>query len=196
MKNLLILLSLTVLFTACNSNNKIKQSEVNLSLETTLNKSQKAWVEKTLSELSVREMAGQVVLKWTAGNYIATESDYFDNEVKVVESGIGGIWLMGGLPYERAAKLNELQKHAKIPLLVFDGDGLGIKQFTNERDKWWLRSGGTDVPPAMAYGAIGDTIAVKEAGKIIGLEARATGLHIRGDPGLNVLPLVKKCITQ
>jgi predicted component of type VI protein secretion system len=62
MKNLLILLSLTVLFTACNSNNKIKQSEVNLSLETTLNKSQKAWVEKTLSELSVREMAGQVVL--------------------------------------------------------------------------------------------------------------------------------------
>lgn len=178
MKNLLTLLLLTILFTACNSNNKAKLSKENFSLKTTLDKNQKEWVEKTLSELSIREMAGQVVLEWTAGSYLAIESDNYEDEVKVVESGIGGLWIMGGHPYEIAAKINELQKHAKVPLLVMGPGGLGKKLFTNERDKWWLRTGGTDMPPALAYGAIGDTVAAKEAGKIIGLESRAIGSHI------------------
>lgn len=177
MKNLIILLLLTILFTACNNNNKEKQSEIILRIESTLDKKQIEWVEKTLSELSIREMAGQVVLEWTAGNYISVKSDNFDNEVKVVESGIGGLWIMGGHPYERAARTNELQKHAKVPLFVIGGASFGQKLYTNESDIWWLRTGGTDIPPAMAYGAIGDPIAANEAGKIMGLEARATGEH-------------------
>jgi len=177
MKNLFTIFLLSMLFTACDSNNKAKLSKENLRLKTTLDKNQKDWVEKTLSELSIREMAGQVVVEWTAGNYLAVESDSYEDEVKVVKSGIGGLWIMGGHPYERAARINELQKHAKVPLLVLGFDELGKKLFTNERDKWWLRSGGTDLPPAMAYGAIGDTVAAREAGNIIGLEAKATGLH-------------------
>lgn len=177
MKNIHIFLSLAVLFTACNNNYTEKHSEENLSLKTKLDKSQKEWVEKTLSELSIREMTGQVVLEWTAGGYLAIESDSYDEEVKVVESGIGGLWIMGGHPYERAARTNELQKQAKVPLLVIGLEELGTKLFTNEMDKSWLRSGGTDMPPAIAYGAIGDTVAAKEAGKIIGLEARAIGFH-------------------
>ncbi len=177
MKSILIYLSLTFLFSACNSQNEAEQTKGNISLKTTLDKHQQEWVENTLSELSIREMAGQVVLEWTAGNYLAVESDSYEEEVEVVESGIGGLWIMGGHPYERAARINELQKHAKLPLLVLGFEGFGKKLFTNERDKWWLRSGGTDIPPALAYGAIGDTVAAKEAGKIIGLEDRAVGLH-------------------
>lgn len=177
MKNLLALLLLSILFTACDSNKEAKLSKENPGLKTTLDKNQKEWVEKTLSELSIREMAGQVVLEWTAGSYLAIESDNYEDEVKVVESGIGGLWIMGGHPYERAARTNELQKHAKVPLLVMGFEELGKKLFTNERDKSWLRSGGTDLPPALAYGAIGDTVAAREAGNIIGLEAKATGLH-------------------
>ena len=180
MKNILIFLFLTILISACNRNNKAKLSEANLSLNTTLNKSQVEWVEKTLSELSIREMAGQVVLEWTAGSYLAVDSDSYEAEVKVVESGIGGLWIMGGHPYERAARINELQKHAKVPLLVMGNEELGMKLFTNERDKWWLRTGGTDWPPVIAYGAIGDPIAAKEAGKIFGLEARSVGTHTVG----------------
>lgn len=177
MKNLLALLVLTILLTACSSNNKKKQTMTNISLKTTLDKSQHDWVEKTLSELSIREMAGQVVLEWTAGSYFAVGSEGYEEEVKIVESGIGGLWIMGGHPYERAARTNELQKYAKVPLLVYGADGLGHKLYTNEMDKSWLRTGGTDMPPAIAYGAIGDPIAAKEAGRIIGLEARAIGLH-------------------
>ncbi len=187
MKKPFVLLCLVVLPIVCNNQIMAKQSELNFNLRTALDKNQKAWVEKILSELSIREMTGQVVLEWTAGNYICVESDDFDNEIKVVESGIGGIWLMGGSPFERAARANELQKHAKIPLLVLDSEAFGKKQFANYGGRLWLRGGGTDIPPALAYGAIGDTIAAKEAAKIIGLEARATGLHITCDPDATVL---------
>ena len=177
MKYRLYLISLAILIAACDKN-QVEQSEVDFNLESGLVRSQQEWVEKTLSDLSIREMAGQVVLEWTAGNYFAIESDSHEEEVKVVKSGIGGLWIMGGHPYEKAARTNELQKHAKVPLLIIGFEELGKKLFTNERDKWWLRSGGTDLPPAMAYGAIGDTVAAKEAGKIIGLESRAIGIQI------------------
>ncbi len=182
MKHILIFLSLTVLFSACNSQNRAK----NISLKTTLDKHQYQWVEKTLSELSIREMAGQVVMEWYAGSYIPIESDDFDNEIKVVDSGIGGIWFMGGGPYERAAKANEFQKHAKIPLLVTGWEGLGKKLLQIAEFRYWARGGGTDLPPAMD-GAIGDPIAAKEAGKILGIELRAIGDHIAGSPEVNVL---------
>jgi len=187
MKNILIFLSLTVLFVACNSHNKAKQSEVNLNLETTLDKNQKEWVERTLSEMSIREMTGQVVMKWSAGSYVPIDSDDFDNEIKVVDSGIGGIWFMGGSPYERAARTNEFQKHAKIPLLVTGWEGLGKKLLEVEEYRYWARGGGTDLPPAMAYGAIGDPVTAKEAGRILGMELRAIGDHIAGTPEVNVL---------
>ncbi len=187
MKYIFIFLSLTVLLVACNSDKKAKHSEVNLSLKSTLDKNQKEWVEKTLSELSIREMAGQVVMDWCGGGYIPIESDDFDYEIKVIESGHGGIWFMGGGPYDRAAKTNELQKYAKIPLLITGWDGLGSKLFQIAEFRRWARGGGTDLPPALAYGAIGDPIAAKESGRIIGIELRATGNHIVGIPEVNVL---------
>ena len=176
MKNILIYSFLIILITACNSNNNAKQSEANISLKTTLDKNQKEWVEKTLSELSVREMTGQIVMEWTDGNYIAVESDDFDNEVKVVESGLGGIWFMGGSPIERAAKANALQKHAKVPLLVSGFESFGKK----------FLQGGTDLPPALAYGAIGDPEVVKESARINGIELSSIGDHI-GNPEAAVL---------
>ncbi len=187
MKNILILIFLTVFFTACNIHNKGRQSEVNLNLETGLDENQEEWVERTLSELTIREMAGQVVMEWYGGGYIPVESDDFDNEIKVVDSGIGGIWFMGGGPYERAAKANELQKHAKIPLLVTGWEGLGKKLLQIAEFRYWARGGGTDLPPALAYGAIGDPVAAKEAGMILGIELRAIGDHIAGNPEVNVL---------
>ena len=184
---LLFVLLLIVSLIACNNENKAKQSEVNFSLETTLDKDQKEWVEQTLSELTVREMAGQVVMEWYAGSYTPIESDEFDNEKKVIESGIGGIWFMGGGPYERAAKVNELQKYAKIPLLVTGYGGFGKKLMQIAEYNWWARGGGTDLPPALAYGAIGDTVAVKESARILGIESRATGDRIAGYPEVNLL---------
>lgn len=187
MKNILICLSLTILIVACNNQNKAKESEVNLNLKNTLDKTQIEWVERTLSELSVRELASQVVMDWCGGGYTPIDSENFDYEIKVIESGHGGVWFMGGGPFERTAKTNELQRHANIPLLVTGWEGLGKKLLQIAEYRYWARGGGTDLPPALAFGAIGDPVVAKEIGKILGTELRALGDHIAGTPEVNVL---------
>ncbi len=151
-----------------------------------LDPGQRAWVDNTLASLSVPEMAGQVVVAWIPGSYVSSDSEAFDEALKLVDRGVGGLWMMGGLPHARAAKANALQRRSKIPLLVL-GSGLGTQLYGAPRDTWML-GGGTDIPSAMAYGAIGDPAAVLEAGRIAGLEARATGANLLNDGGgANVL---------
>lgn len=157
-----------------------------LGPESPLDAEGRAWVERTLSQLTVREMAGQVTMLWTPGNYLSVESDAFEKNVRAIEGGAGGFYMMGGLPHARTAKLNALQSHAKIPLLSI-GWGMGKQFYAAPRDRWIL-GGGTDIPSAMAYGAIGDPSAIREAGRIIGTESRATGVNfIDDDGGGNVL---------
>jgi beta-N-acetylhexosaminidase len=186
MKHILYLLFLGLLIVACNSNENADRSEEALKQDDRLDRSQKEWVEKTLAELTVREMAGQVVMDWFSGSYTPVESDAFDRELNVIESGIGGIWFMGGSPNERAARANEFQKHAKIPLLVSGFESLGKKFLQIAEYRRWARGGGTDLPSALAYGATGDPELVKESARINGLELRAVGDHI-GNPEAAVL---------
>ena len=143
-----------------------------------LDEEQSAWVEKTLAGLSVREMAGQLMMDWTPGGYAAIESDQFDRSVRNVEGGVGGLWVMGGLPYTRAAKINELQARAKVPLLVMTSGDLGKRQMALPRV-----GGGTDVPSALALSAAGEATFVREAARIIGQEARGTGSNMISDNG-------------
>lgn len=156
-----------------------------LGPEAPLGAERREWVERTLSQLTIREMAGQVTMLWTPGNYLSTDSDDFDLAVKGIESGAGGFYMMGGLPHARTVKLNALQAHAEIPLLSI-GWGLGRQFFAARRDLWML-GGGTDLPSDMAYAAIGDLSAVREAGRIVGLESRATGVNFVEDAGVTLL---------
>lgn len=177
---------LSVLIAACSNNDKASQTQVNLKRVTTLDKNQQEWIERTLSEMSTHELAAQVVMDWYGGNYTPVESDEFDRERKEVEGGTGGIWFMRGGPYDQAAKSNALQKHAKVPLLVTNFEGLGKKLFENAESMVYASASGTDIPPALAYGAIGDPLAVKEAGRIAGKELRAAGNIVVGGPEVNV----------
>lgn len=156
-----------------------------LGPEGPLDTERREWVEQTLSQLTVREMAGQVTMLWTPGNYLSIDSDEFDLAVRGIESGAGGFYSMGGLPHARTAKLNALQSHAKIPLLSI-GMGLGRQLFAARRDVWML-GGGTDMPSNIAYAAFGEVSAVREAGRIVGLESRATGVNFVEDAGATLL---------
>lgn len=152
-----------------------------------LDPAQKAWVEKTLGSLSVRQMAGQLMWDWTPGSYDSLDSDSMESSIEDVEGGVGGIWLMSGLPYERAAKANALQAKAHVPLIVMYDSALGHRQMGPHYDSWIL-GGGTDIPPAMAFGATDDPGLLREAARIIGTEARATGGHmVNDDGGINLL---------
>ena len=185
MKCRLYLIYLIIFIANCD-NKELEQFDADFNIETGLNTSQQEWVENILSELSIREMTGQVIMDWFGGSYTPVESEAFDKEANLIESGLGGVWFMGGGPIERAAKANALQKHAKVPLLVSGFESFGKKFLQVAELRYWARGGGTDLPPALAYGAINDSRIVKESARINGIELRAIGDHI-GNPEAAVL---------
>ncbi|UCF18403.1 MAG: hypothetical protein JSU87_10670 [Gemmatimonadota bacterium] len=151
----------------------------------------RAWVERTLSSLSLREKVGQLVFVWIPGGYASTSSGEFaELERKVVEGGIGGVAISVGLPHAYAAKLNALQKRARVPLLVasdFESGGPGMRLGGVYALPYLLDlGGGTMFPPTMAFGAIGEESFAYELGRITGLEARAVGVHLTFAPVLDV----------
>ncbi|HEX2076531.1 MAG TPA: glycoside hydrolase family 3 N-terminal domain-containing protein [Longimicrobium sp.] len=150
----------------------------------------RAWVERTLASLSLREKAGQIVFPWTGGEYVAQESPQMARLLELVEQeGIGGIVISIGMPHSYAAKLNAIQRRAKVPLLVTtdmeSGPGMRLG------GGWTLPhllplGGGTVFPPVMALGAAGSDTLAREVGRVIGTEARAVGVHMTFAPVLDV----------
>jgi beta-glucosidase-like glycosyl hydrolase/CubicO group peptidase (beta-lactamase class C family) len=151
----------------------------------------RAWVEETLARLSNRELAGQLVIQWIPGGYVAPSSpDFADLEAWVVEDGIGGVLPSIGTPHAYVAKLNALQERARIPLLVaadFENGGPGMRiNGSYALPSMLPQGGGTVFPPTMAFGAIGDERFAFEYGRITAREARATGVHMLFAPVLDV----------
>lgn len=149
-----------------------------------------AWVEQTLASLSLREKVGQLMMPWVAGNYVALDSEDFDTLVAWVErDGIGGLVMSVGMPHSYAAKLNALQRRARVPLLVAsdmeNGPGMrmgGIYSFPH----LLAQDGGTEFPSTMAIGATGSDSLAYALGRATAREARAVGVHMVFGPVLDV----------
>jgi beta-N-acetylhexosaminidase len=157
---------------------------------TELDAEARAWVERTLASLSLREKAGQLVFPWTGGEYVAADSPEMDRLLEWVErEGIGGIVISIGLPHSYAAKLNRIQRRAKVPLLVTTDmeSGPGMRLGGGYTLPHLLPlGGGTSFPPVMALGAIGDEALAYEVGRATAREARAVGVHLNFAPVLDV----------
>jgi beta-glucosidase-like glycosyl hydrolase/CubicO group peptidase (beta-lactamase class C family) len=148
------------------------------------------WVEATLASLTLREKVGQLTNVWIPGSYVSTSSAEFDTLAQWVDvEGLGGVTISMGLPHSYVAKLNALQRRAKVPLLVAadleSGPGMRLNNI------WSIphllpQGGGTVFPPAMGFGAIADERFAYELGRITGVEARAVGVHISWAPVLDV----------
>ena len=77
------------------------------------------WIDRTLASLTLREKIGQLMMPWVGGDYAAVGSAEFEEVRKwVQDDGVGGLVLSIGLPLSYAAKLNELQVRARVPLLI------------------------------------------------------------------------------
>ncbi|MBW3572317.1 MAG: glycoside hydrolase family 3 protein [Gemmatimonadetes bacterium] len=148
------------------------------------------WVERTLASLTLREKAGQIVFPWMGGEYVAADSPEMDRLLEWVErDGIGGVVISIGLPHSYAAKLNALQRRAKVPLLVTTDmeNGPGMRLGGGYTLPHLLPlGGGTVFPPVMALGAIGSDSLAREVGRVTGVEARAVGVHLTFAPVLDV----------
>ncbi len=137
-----------------------------------------AWVERTLAGMSLRQRVAQLVLPWVSGSpsgAVAGEAARLRGWVEREE--VGGLIVSRGTPEALAAKLNDAQARARVPLLVVSdletGPGMRL-------------TGGTQFPPAMAFGAAESEALAREAGRITGIEARAVGIHLTLGPVLDV----------
>ncbi|MDT4966522.1 MAG: beta-N-acetylhexosaminidase [Acidobacteriota bacterium] len=136
------------------------------------------WVESTLSEMTLEERVGQLLMPDVSGVLIHEESEQFARLIHAIEKlSVGGFIIFNGDALTTAALTNRLQSRAKFPLLFasdFEG-GVGMQ----------LR-GGTRLPRAMALAATGDTESAAEAARITAREGRAIGVHVNFYPVLDV----------
>lgn len=136
------------------------------------------WVEKILSEMTLEERVGQLLMPDATGVLMHEASEEYARLVHAIEElGVGGFIIYNGDALTTAALTNRLQRRARVPLWFasdFEG-GVGMQ----------LR-GGTRLPRAMALAATGDTESAAEAARITALEGRAIGVHINFYPVLDV----------
>ena len=154
-----------------------------------LSPAQRAWVDRTLASLSLRERAGQMVMVWVLGDYTnADDSTFAEVRRWIVNDGIGGVSMSLGTPIEVAAKLEAFQKLARVPLLASSDLEPALGRLEGAVFSHYLmESGGATVfPTAMAIAATGRDQDAYDVGQIIGRESRAVGIHVNFSPTVDV----------
>jgi beta-N-acetylhexosaminidase len=149
-----------------------------------------SWVESTMSHMTLREKAAQMVWPTVLGDYTSGDSPQWQRLTTYVRNEkVGGFTISVGSPTEVASKLNALQEMSSIPL--FFGADLEAGAGFRARGGYFIPNaidlGGAVVfPPEMAIGATGDTTLAYEQGKLTAIEGRALGIHIAYAPVLDV----------
>jgi beta-N-acetylhexosaminidase len=150
----------------------------------------RSWARRTLDEMTLEEKAGQLIMPWILGDFAPEGSASHDRVLGYIEKQkIGGLIMSVGTPFEVAAKLNDLQAHSEVPLLVAADleTGAGFRMRGAIHMPGTIDLGGaTDFPSLMAVGATGREELAYEMGKITALEARAVGIHVPFAPVLDV----------
>ena len=161
----------------------------NIDPRTPLNAAQQQWVNRTLESLTLRERVGQMINVWVLGDYTNTHDSSFAEVLRWIrEDHIGGITMSLGSPIEVAAKINAMQKAARVPLIVGSDlePNLGRLEggvFTH----YLMDAGGATVfPNAMAIAATGRDQDAYDVGRAIGREAKAIGILMNFAPTVDV----------
>lgn len=137
-----------------------------------------ASADAALASLSTRDKIAQLVMPWIPGSYTARDEDMSAQVRRWVDSlHIGGVIVSIGSPLDIAAKLNDLQRRSRLPLLVASDLEAGTSIRFN---------GGTPFPSNMGVGAAGREQDAYAMGRITALEARVVGIHIAFAPVADV----------
>ncbi len=136
------------------------------------------WAETTLKKMTLEEKLGQLVVINFWGRLTSTESSEYKELLRLVrKKHVGGIMLQArrtptgierSQAYPTAALANELQRAAKIPLLV----AADFENGTAMR-----LSDGTAFPSMMAVAAAGRSSDAYAVGKVTAIEAQAVGVN-------------------
>jgi beta-N-acetylhexosaminidase len=167
------------------------------SAQAPLDRAAQQWVDATLKKLTVEQLVGQMIFAPINSTYLSSDSAQYDAIVKLIhEAQIGGLIAFGGTepvpnvmlnntygavilgqPLELASLFNRLQAVSALPLLTTSDFEWGVAMRV---------AGGTKFPRAMAFGATGDPQLAYEAGRVVGIESRAIGVHVDFGPVADV----------
>jgi beta-N-acetylhexosaminidase len=154
-----------------------------------LTASQQRWIDSTLSTLSLRQRVGQMVMVWLLGDYTSTGDSTYAQAIRWVErDGIGGVSMSLVTPIEVAAKLNDLQRRARVPLLVSSDLEPALGRLEGGLfAHYMLDAGGATVfPSAMGIAATGRDSDAYDVARAIAQEGRAVGIHVNFAPVVDV----------
>jgi beta-N-acetylhexosaminidase len=158
-------------------------------LEAPLSDRDRRWVDSTLASLSLRERVAQMTMVWVLGDYAnAADPSFLKVREWIERDRVGGVVMSLGSPLEVAAKVNAMQRLARVPLLVASDiePGLGRLEAGVFAPQLWSAGSATVLPTNMAIGAGGRESDAYEAGRITGREARAVGIHLAFAPAVDV----------
>jgi len=150
---------------------------------------QAKWVDSTLATLSLRERVGQMVMVWVLGDYTSYgDSSYAEVRRWIERDHIGGVSMSLGTPIEVAAKINNMQRLSRVPLLTSSDLEPGLGRLEGGSFTHYLLDAGsaTVFPSAMAIAATGRDQDAYDVAKIIAQEARAVGIRINFAPVVDV----------
>lgn len=138
-----------------------------------------ASVEAVLAGLSPRDRVAQLVWPWIAGSYAAYDDESYSRTVRrwVDSLHVGGVLVSVGGPLDVAAKLNDLQRRAPLPLLVAADLESGAS---------FRLTGATATPPNMGVAAGGRDEDAEAIARITAREGRAVGIHVTFAPVADV----------
>ncbi len=159
------------------------------SLHEPLSAEARRWIDTTLAGLSLRERVGQMVMIWVLGDYTSsTDTSFILAVERIRRDKVGGVVMSLGSPIEVAAKVNALQRHAELPLLVSSDvePGLGRLEGGVFAPGTLAAGSATVLPSNMAIGATRRIEHAREAGRITGEESRAIGIHLAFAPTVDV----------
>ena len=164
-------------------------STANLDPRTPLTPAQESWVHRTFASLTLREKVGQLVMVWVLGDYTSNgDASFAEVRRWITNDGIGGVSMSLGTPIEVAAKLNAMQRLAKVPLLASADLEPALGRLEGGVFSHYLMDAGsaTVFPTAMGIAATGRDEDAFDVGRTIGLEARAVGIHVNFAPTVDV----------
>ncbi len=144
-----------------------------------VNTAENLWVEQTLKHLTLRERIGQMIVVGQIGDYKNINGEKFNETRKqILENKVGGFVFYRGDALELAALTNEMQRLAKVPLLMAADFERGLPM--------QIRSG-TSFTHNMGIAAAGNPQDSYRKGRIIAEEMRAIGINWLYGPVSDVL---------
>ncbi len=133
------------------------------------------WVNEKMEQMSLDEKIAQLMM---ISVYPRQNESAQNRTIEIIEKyKPGGILVMQGSPVETANRINRLQEHSVVPLLVaVDGEwGLPMRI-----------DSAMNYPYAQAVGAVQDSTFIYEMGRDFGRQMKQMGIHVNFAPVADV----------